>query len=74
MRMTKTLTPGGPLTTPILTPIDLQEEEELLTRLKQWGKLESEYPPKLFAATRAAILARVEQEKSVEAHTRRVPG
>ena len=62
------------MTTPILTPIDLQEEEELLTRLKEWGKLEAEYPPKLFAATRAALLVRVEQEKSVEAHTRLVSG
>jgi len=62
------------MTTPILTPIDLQEEEELLTHLKEWGNLEPEYPPELFAATRAAILARVEQEKTIESHTSLIPG
>src|SRR5215217_6394974 len=52
--------------TPLRSPQNQDEDQEIINLLKDLGALKSEYPPELFAARRAAFVAQVEQLRNAK--------
>ena len=50
---------------PTPSPINLEEDQELITLLEILGHLSFEYPSKLFAARRTAFIAQVDQREKI---------
>ena len=52
---------AGYMTPASLSPISVEDDEELIKLLEDLGNLTSEYPPELLATRRATFIAQVEQ-------------
>lgn len=60
---------SGHLMQATLSPVNLEEGEELIKLLEDLGNLKAEYPPELLATRRATFIAQIEQwEKAKASH------